>query len=260
MIKLTSEDFSMASSQNINFPASAYVYPIFLVLLIWIVFWAEQSFGINFRSWGIRPRSLIGLRGIIFSPFLHGSTSHLLSNSLPLLVLSMVLLYFYRGISFQVLIVGGLLTGFFTWLIGRGGSVHIGASGIIYLMAGFLFFKGIWSRNARLIAVSLVVVFLYGSLIWGVFPMKEKVSWEGHLSGLVSGILCALYYKNYKLPIETTTTVKKPVSLKEAEFLSHFDENGNFVPASEWRRRNNPQDSSMDVEINYKYKSSDQEK
>lgn len=246
----------MTTSKN-TFPASAYIYPILMVLLIWIVFWFEETFGINLKSWGVRPRDLVGLRGIFFSPFLHGSTSHLYSNSLPLLFLSMALLYFYRGIAFNVLIFGGLLTGLLTWLMGRTGSVHIGASGIVYLMASFLFFKGIWSKNMRLIAVSLIVVFIYGSMIWGIFPQEARISWEGHMSGLLAGIMCALYYRNYKLEygVAATPDTKKFISKKEAEFLKHFDEEGNFVPASEWREKNSPQDNTLEIDVTYEFNS-----
>lgn len=243
----------MSNTSNFNFPASAYLYPIILILSIWIVFWMEQSLGFNLKSGGVRPRTLEGLKGILFSPFLHGSMKHIVSNSIPLLVLTVALFYFYRRLAFHVLIFGWLLTGFLTWLIGRDFSVHIGASGIVYLLASFLFFKGIWSKNMRLIAVSLIVVFLYGSLIWGVFPNEPNISWEGHLSGFVSGIVFAIYYRKYPLEIEKIDPVKKVISRREAEFLKHFDEEGNFVPTSEWIKRNQPTDVTSDVEINYTF-------
>lgn len=250
----------MKTSKDLSFAAAVYIYPILLILAIWITFWMEQSFGFHLKSWGVKPREWIGLRGVFFSPFLHGDTKHLLSNSLPLLLLSMALLYFYRGIAFNVLIFGGILTGVLTWLIGRGGSVHIGASGVVYLLASFLFFKGIWSKNMRLIAVSLAVVFIYGSLIWGVFPGKPKISWEGHLSGFLSGIIFALYYKDYKL-LEDEIKKEKPLSKREKEFLSHFDENGNFIPTSERIKMEEEQSQSntLEVEINYHYKDSSEE-
>ena len=252
----------MRTTKDLTFSAAVYIYPILLVLAIWFAFWLEQRFGFNLRAWGIKPRELIGLRGVFFSPFLHGDTTHLLSNSLPLLLLSLTLFYFYRGIAFNVIIFGGILTGILTWIIGRGGSVHIGASGVVYLLASFLFFKGIWSKNMRLIAVSLVVVFIYGSLIWGVFPGKPKISWEGHLSGFVSGIIFALYYRKYQLLIDETVEKKKRLSKREIEFLNHFDEQGNFVPFSEQKKREEEQKQSntLDVEIVYQYKKSSAEK
>lgn len=244
----------MSNSSNFNFPASAYLYPILLILTIWIAFWLEQSMGIRLRGGGVQPRTLTGLKGILFSPFLHGSMKHIISNSLPLLVLTVALFYFYRGLAFPVLIFGWILTGFLTWLIGREGSVHIGASGIVYLLASFLFFKGIWSKNARLISVALIVVFLYGSLIWGIFPNEPRISWEGHLSGFISGIALAFYYKNFPLQIEQLDApVKRPVSRREIEFLKHFDEDGNFIPASEWEKRNAPTDATAEVEVVYKF-------
>src|SRR5699024_400149 len=133
---------------------------------------------VNFNDWGIGPRTLIGLRGIICGPFIHAGVPHALSNTLPIILLGVALFYFYEGIAWRVLLYGTLLTGLMTWLIGRGGSTHIGASGMAYLMMSFLFFKGLWSKNYRLIALSLIVVFIYGGLIWGVFPGKAHVSWE----------------------------------------------------------------------------------
>ncbi len=88
------------------------------------------------------------------------------------------------------------ISGFFLWIIGRP-SYHIGASGLVYALASFLFLSGLIKKNPRLAAVSLIITFLYGSMIWGVFPLKIDVSWEGHLCGLISGILVALFYKNH---------------------------------------------------------------
>jgi membrane associated rhomboid family serine protease len=170
-----------------------------------------------------------GLKGIIFSPFIHSGLKHLFNNSVPLLLLSMALFYFYRNISKQVILYGIIITGLLTWFIGRP-SYHIGASGLVYVLASFLFFKGIFSRYFRLVALSLSVVFVYGSLIWGLFPGKVGMSWEGHLSGFIVGFILALAYK--------TNIVTKPKyewemeNYKEDddEFMQLFDEDGNFSP------------------------------
>lgn len=248
----------MKNTTDTTLQASAYLYPILGVLLIWLVYWIQQKMGWNFNDYGIQPRSLKGLRGILFSPFLHSGIKHLLSNSLPLLVLSVTLFYFYKRIAFEVLIFGAILTGLLTWLIGRGYSNHIGASGVVYLLASFLFFKGIWSKNIRMIAVSLIVVFLYGSLVWGMFPNKPNISWEGHLSGFISGVVFALVYRNYQTEIGSREPEKpKVISARDAEFLSHFDEDGNFVPTSEWerRRKEDQTDNTLDIEVDYSYRS-----
>lgn len=252
----------MKNTTDTTLQASAYLYPILGVLLIWLVYWIQQKMGWSFNDYGIQPRSLKGLRGILFSPFLHGSIKHLLSNTLPLLVLSVALFYFYRKIAFEVLIFGAVLTGLITWLIGREYSNHIGASGVVYLLASFLFFKGIWSKNIRLIAVSLIVAFLYGSLVWGMFPNKPNISWEGHLSGFISGVVFALIYKKHQTEVGFHELQKpKVISARDAEFLSHFDENGNFVPTSEWerRRKENQTNNTLDIEVDYTYLPKDDE-
>jgi membrane associated rhomboid family serine protease len=169
--------------------------PLYFVLALWVVYWFEVRNGYNFNTYGILPRSLVGLRGIIFSPFIHGDIKHLYHNSAPLFVLLFSLLYFYRSIAWKVFIYGTLCTGLMTWLIARK-SYHIGASGIIYLLFSFIFFSGIIRKNYRLVAVSLMVIFLYGSMVWYVLPVKESVSWEGHLSGFISGVLMAFIYRD----------------------------------------------------------------
>lgn len=214
---------------NLEFTTGVLGFPVLFVLVIWIVYWFEIRFGVDFTYLGVAPRTFIGLRGILFSPFIHGSVPHLYSNTLPLLILSMALFYFYRGISWWVLLYGGLLTGFLTWCIAQPFSVHIGASGIIYCLAAFLFFKGIWSKNFRLIALALIVVFLYGSLVWGMLPGKEGISWEGHLSGLISGIVLALCFKNYKIPVPKYEWEKNTYVEENDPFMKHFDKDGNFI-------------------------------
>lgn len=148
-----------------------------------------------------------------------------------------------------------------TWLIAGKGTTHIGASGVAYVMVSFLFFKGIWSKNYRLIALSLVVVFVYGSLIWGVFPGKPHISWEGHLSGFISGIVLAAWYRNYKVEKAPEQELKKhPPSREEIEFLRHFDQQGNFIPASEREEQEENKDalSNFDQECDKAFKNSDE--
>jgi hypothetical protein len=140
----------------------------------------------------------------------------------------MALFYFYKNISWQILLFGILLTGLLTWGIGRP-SNHIGASGVIYLLASFLFFKGIFSKYYRLMALSFIVVFLYGGLLWFVVPVEPGVSWEGHLSGLITGFLFALIYKQ-KIVKQPKYEWEKPEYNSENDpFMKHFDENGNFI-------------------------------
>ncbi len=209
------------------------LYPMAMVLTIWIVYWLEIQWDADFARWGVLPRTTIGLRGIFFSPFIHGDGLHLLHNSLPLLVLSIALFYFYDAISFKVLIYGALLTGFLTWIIGRE-SYHIGASGVIYMLFGFLSLKGLISKHFRLLALSFFVVFTYGSLVWYIAPIEHKISWEGHLSGLVTGMLFAFLFKR-KIAEKPKYQWEDPKYVPEEndEFMKCFDMHGNFTPTSD---------------------------
>lgn len=170
--------------------------PLYLVLFLWVILWIELKFDLYFTKYGLYPRTLKGLRGILFSPFIHSGVKHLFNNSIPLFVLMLSLFYFYRKIAFKILMIGVLLTGLITWIIARP-AYHIGASGVVYLLFSFLLFSGLIRKYYRLVAVSLIVIFLYGGMIWYIFPIKEDMSWEGHLSGFLSGLLLAIVYKQY---------------------------------------------------------------
>jgi len=169
---------------------------LYSVLFLWIVYWFEVSFGYNFTKYGVYPRTLKGLKGILFSPFIHSGIKHLFNNSIPLFILLLSLFYFYRKIAFKILLFGGFLTGLLTWIIARD-AYHIGASGIVYLLFSFVLFSGIIRKYNRLIAVSLIVIFLYGSMIWYILPIKDGISWEGHLSGFLVGMSFAFIYKKH---------------------------------------------------------------
>src|SRR5690606_36825915 len=181
---------------------------------------------------------------------------HLFSNTVPLLVLSMSLFYFYRKISWQILLYGLLLSGHITWLIGRH-SLPIGARGVIYVLAAFLFFKGIFSKYFRLIALSLIVVFLYGGMLWFVTPVDPEISWEGHLSGLITGLLFSLIYKKKIARPPKFEWEKENYKEEEDSFMRHFDENGNFVerlPEEEVPDRENGKDEGEGPDVVYHYK------
>lgn len=207
------------SDQNFQFNPSVIRIPVTIIVLIWAVYFIEIKFGLNFNKYGIYPMSIKGLRGIILSPFIHGDTSHLINNSVPLMVLLGCLYYFYKRIANKVVVIGLLLTGLLTWFLGRP-SYHIGASGIIYLLVSFIFFSGIFRKYYRLIALSLIVVFLYGSMIWYIFPIKERISWEGHLSGFLVGFVFAFIFRKEGPQSENFTYTETE------EFDSLFDENG----------------------------------
>ena len=177
---------------------SAVLIPLVLLILMWVVQFVSYAFDINFYEFGVHPLHWDGLPGILLMPFIHSGFKHLMANSVPFLILGTALFYFYRELSIRVLIGIWLLSGIWVWFGGRGDSWHIGASGIIYGLSSFLFFSGLIRKNTQLAALALVVAFLYGSMIWGLFPdffPKENISWEGHLGGFVSGIILAFYYR-----------------------------------------------------------------
>ena len=204
-------------------------FSLYSVLFLWIVYWFEVKWGFNFTKYGLYPRTLKGLRGILFSPFIHSGIKHLFNNSIPLFVLLLSLFYFYNKIALKVLVYGLLLSGILTWIIARD-SYHIGASGIVYLLFSFVLFSGIISRYNRLIAVSLIVIFLYGSMIWYILPIEEGISWEGHLSGFLVGLFLAIVYRNYGPKKKRFDWEDK--DYEESEF--YIDSDGNFVIDGEY--------------------------
>jgi membrane associated rhomboid family serine protease len=177
------------------------------------------------------PREVFGLKGILFSPFLHGDMEHLANNSIALMVLLPILRYFYKEQSFVVLFLGILFSGLGTWLLGRP-SYHIGASGLIYTLVSFIFFKGIFTKYYRLVALSFTIVILYGGSVWYMFPnVKEGISWEGHLAGFMVGLALALLLKTPQFGKPIFYEWQQPDFNPEYDpFMKNFDEKGNFIP------------------------------
>jgi membrane associated rhomboid family serine protease len=163
---------------------------------MWMVWIVENLFSLDFSKLGIHPLSADGLAGIIFSPFIHSGIKHLFNNTIPLFFLSVALFFFYSEVALRVFSLTWLSTGILVWLAGRE-AWHIGASGLVYGLASFLFFSGIIRKYFRLVALSLLIVFLYGSMVWGLFPgVYENVSWESHMLGFFAGIALAVWFRN----------------------------------------------------------------
>lgn len=169
-------------------------FSVLLLIIIWSVKLFEIIFGYDFKQYGVLPRNFNGLIGILFSPLIHSDVNHLLSNSLPIIILCLLFFDFYSQIAKKIFIYLYFISGLWLWCIGRE-SFHIGASGLIYAMASFLFFSGILRKNTQLSAVSLLVIFIYGGLFWGLFPIYQNVSWEGHLTGFIAGILVSFIFR-----------------------------------------------------------------
>jgi membrane associated rhomboid family serine protease len=175
------------------------VIPGIFVLVMWLVKIFEIIFNTDLEVLGLAPLSWRGLPGIFFAPLLHANFSHLSANTLPFFFLGGLLFYFYRSIAWKIFWLIWLTTGLWVWFFARGDSVHVGASGVVYGLASFLFLSGILRRESRLMAITLLIAFLYGGLVWGIFPQlfpHQPISWESHLMGLLAGAVLAVYYRD----------------------------------------------------------------
>lgn len=174
------------------------IIPLIIVAVMWLVKIIEVSYGVRLGQWGVVPHTARGLIGILTLPFLHGSWEHLLSNTVPILVLGTALYYCYPTLANRVMLITWLGSGLITWCIGDADTTHIGASALVYGLNLFLIFSGFIRGNRMLIVISLIMVFLYGSFIWGMIPslaIPQNISWEGHLSGALIGILLAFFLR-----------------------------------------------------------------
>ncbi|GAA0894248.1 hypothetical protein GCM10009122_39290 [Fulvivirga kasyanovii] len=174
-------------------------YTLAFVALIWGVKIIEFAFDYNFGEFGILPRTLSGSVGIFTAPLIHGDIYHLLSNTLPIIILGVGLFYFYDKIALWVVLLIYLITGFWVWIAARD-AYHIGASGVVYGLLTFLLFSGFFRRDSSTLAISFIVLFLYGgTFLTGMIPEDSGISWESHLMGAIAGVFCAVYFRNYKI-------------------------------------------------------------
>lgn len=169
--------------------------PAYLIAFLWLIHGLQVLLGFDFGYYGVYPRTVFGLRGILFSPLIHGDWGHLLANTPPLFAMSAIILFFYRKVAIPSFILIYFLSGLAVWGFGRQ-VFHIGASGVVYGLVAFVFFSGIFRRNLKSIVLALIVLMYYGSMFLGVLPGREGVSWESHLLGAVVGIVIAFLYRN----------------------------------------------------------------
>ena len=170
-------------------------YPIFFVAMMWVVKGYEMITQADLSVFGNYPRKLSGITGILTSPLIHSDASHLLSNSLPIIILGSLLIYFYPTASKKVIPVIYLFTGAAVWLLARPEAYHIGASGLVYGFAFFLFFSGVFRNDMKSLVISFFTIFMYGGIVWGLLPYLIGISWESHLFGAISGSLLAFIFR-----------------------------------------------------------------
>ena len=222
--------------ENVRFRKSVY-YVLSFVFVLWFVKALEFATSADFSSYGIFPRTLHGSIGILTSPLIHGDIYHLISNTFPVLILGIGILYYYPRIGLQVIFLIYIMTGFWVWVAARE-AFHIGASGIVYGMFAFLLTAGFIRRDRRTLSVSFILLFVYGSSMFsGLFPTTASISWESHLMGFVAGLLCAFYFRSEPIVFAADETVIKDQEGKaeNSSAINHTSENSTsytytFVP------------------------------
>jgi membrane associated rhomboid family serine protease len=221
----------------------AMVWPLLIILAIWIVFFINLRFDLHLNAWGMHPREWRGIYGIFTMVFLHGDFDHLFSNTVPLLLAMGFIFTYFEKERAGILILNLLITGILLIFMGEYRSNHIGASGLVYAFIFFLVTHAFLTKNKEMLAASFILIFLYGSLIYGLFPdygllIGKDISWEGHLAGAISGVLTALYYRN-----------------QGPQRLTFFDdEQGNDDDDDELGYWNMPEEDETTVHYHYKEK------
>lgn len=241
----------------------AVLYPTFLLIILWIIQWMGAISTFEFYKLGLKPRTIEGLKGIFFMPLLHSQQDiqHLLNNSVALFVLLAVLVYYYRSIAFRVMVLLWLMTGTFVWLYAANrGVYHIGISGVIYGLVGFLFVSGVLRKYLPLQAISLFVVFVYGNMIWGIFPVQANISWEGHFMGLVAGLILAVIYKDQSIQQpKYQYEIEKEMGIEPPDYEKIWNDKQEELrrQLEEQQMEENQTQENPTIKITYHYKNED---
>jgi membrane associated rhomboid family serine protease len=172
--------------------------------VFWAVFVVNLVLGGSLLTLGVIPRTTIGLRGILFSPFLHASLSHLIANSIPFVALGWMVMLRDESHFIPVTVAGMLGSGLLAWLLGAPGSVHIGASGVIFGYLGFLMLSGWYARSFGSILLSVIVTLVWGSLVFGMMPGSPGISWQAHIGGFLGGALAARAFRHPQTSLTPT--------------------------------------------------------
>jgi membrane associated rhomboid family serine protease len=227
-----------------------FFFPVVFIFILWLIKCCEVVFEYPLYNLGVYPRHVKGIVGVFTAPLIHSNFSHLFSNSIPLFVLGSGLFYYYRTVAYKIFFMILFATGLWVWVSARP-SYHIGASGVVYGLASFMFLSGVIKKNMSLSAFALVVVFLYGNMIWGVLPVLPHISWESHLMGAIAGIVMAFYYKELG-PQKTTylweTEVDDSVD-EESVPIEIIDAKQEEEPS-----RNESDDANSNVSPSYTYR------
>jgi membrane associated rhomboid family serine protease len=197
-IHIPDPDYTSSEQARKNFRLAIKI-ALGFVVVIWCIQLLNVGLDLGLERFGVRPRQSAGLLGILFAPLLHDGFAHLFANSLPLLVLGTVMLHLYPNSAVKVIPSVYLGPGIAVWLFARA-SVHLGASGLVYGLVSYIFVAGLIRRDTRAIAASLLVCFLYGTLAWGVLPIRPGVSWETHLAAALIGLVLAIALRHLDIP------------------------------------------------------------
>jgi len=223
------------------------LFPFTFVVLIWLIHLTQGFLETSWADYSVYPRTLTGLTGIFTSPLLHADFGHLLGNTVPLILLGLLLFNNYKEISGKVFWSVYFSNGILLWLFARD-AFHLGASGVVYGIAFFLIFSGFIRKIPRLTMVSFLIIFLYGSLVWGIFPFDPHVSWEAHLYGAITGLILAIALRKEG---------PQPVVYWEEEEREVSEESGEMREEREEREKESElekEETGRIIHINYEYK------
>lgn len=243
------------------------ILPVTFVGLMWVIKIVEEVLMLRFGSFGVLPRDISGLKGILFSPLIHGDArvegayfgdfGHVFNNSGPMLVLGFLLIFMYRKVALKTFAIIWVLSGSLVWLFARQ-NYHIGASGVIYGLAAFIFFSGVFRRDVKAIALALLVAFWYGGMVWGVLPIEEGISFEGHLFGGVAGLISAILFRKvdqvekhkWNEPSDKAPIVEDPFWVKKEKEVIEKP----VVPPIQQKPKVDTELEALKRKINYDYK------